>query len=120
MAQARGKISGGGAHRPTVSRSAKSAAKVAVTLRLDPVRVRQLQAVAAAENRTLTNYVETALIRDLALRDEAARVITMRVAPGMSPRIAPDDFVRGKGESDAAYAERQALLAELWTIPDGG
>jgi len=120
MAQARGKISGGGAHRPTVSRSAKSAAKVAVTLRLDPVRVRQLQAVAAAENRTLTNYVETALIRDLALRDEAARVIAMRVAPGMSPRIAPDDVVRGKGESDAAYARRQALLAELWTIPDGG
>lgn len=93
---------------------------MAVTLRLDPARVRQLQAVAAAENRTLTNYVETALIRDLALREEAARVITMHAAPGTSDRIAPEDVARGEGESDAAYAGRQALLTELWAIPDSG
>jgi len=118
MAQTRSKTSGGGINRRTVSRPGRPAAKVAVTLRLDPVRVLQLQAVAAAENRTLTNYVETALIRDLALRDEAARVITMRAAPGISARIAPEDVARGEGESDAAYARRQALLMELWAIPD--
>jgi hypothetical protein len=91
---------------------------VAVTLRLDAARARQLQAIAESENRTLTNYVETALIRDLTLRDEAARVITMRIAPGTSSRIAPDDVVRGDRESDEAYARRRDLVTELWTIPD--
>jgi hypothetical protein len=29
----------------------------------------------------------------------------------------PRDVVRAEGESDAAYAERQALMVELWSIP---
>ena len=62
--------------------TAKPTAKVAITLRLDAERVRRLQAIADAENRTLTNYVETALLRDLARREEADRVITMYVARG--------------------------------------
>lgn len=103
-----------GAKRPT------PAGKVAITVRLDPAQVRQLQAVAEAENRTLTNYVETALIHDLAVRSEAARVIRMHAAPGTSTKIAPEDVVRGEGESDPAYARRQALLTELWSIPDDG
>ena len=61
---------------------AKRPAKVAITVRLDPDRVARLQAIAEAENRSLTNYVETALLRDLARREEADRVITMYVAPG--------------------------------------
>ena len=93
-------------------------AKVAITVRLDPARARLLQAVADAENRTLTNYVETALIRDLALRDEASRVITMFAAPETSARIDPADIVRADGEPDSAYARRQTLLTELWSIPD--
>lgn len=97
----------------------KPSAKVAITVRLDPVRARQLQAVADAENRTLTNYVETALIRDLSLRDEASRVITMHAAPETSTRIAAADVVRADGESDADYAARQTLLVELWSIQDG-
>jgi hypothetical protein len=93
-------------------------AKVAVTVRLDPRRVQQLQAAAEAENRTLTNYVETALMRDLALRDEASRVIVMHAAPGTSHRIDAADIVRAEGETDGAYAKRQSLLTELWSIPD--
>jgi hypothetical protein len=92
--------------------------KVAITVRLDRARVRHLQAAADAENRTLTNYVETALIRDLSLRDEASRVITMHAAPGTSASIFAGDIVRADGESDAAHARRQALLIELWSIPD--
>ena len=92
--------------------------KVAVTVRLDPTRVQQLQAAAEAENRTLTNYVETALIRDLALRDEASRVITMHAVPGTSRQIDSADIVRAEGETDAAYTKRQSLLTELWSIPD--
>lgn len=95
-----------------------AAAKVAVTVRLDPVRVQQLQAAADADNRTLTNYVETALIRDLALRDEASRVITMHAAPGTSSLIDPANIPRAEGETDAAYARRQSLLTALWSIPD--
>jgi hypothetical protein len=97
--------------------TAKPAGKVAVTLRLDADRVRRLQAIAEAENRTLTNYVETALLRDLARREEADRVITMYVAPGVPTSIRPEDVVRAEGESDEAYAERQALIVELWSIP---
>ncbi len=111
-----------GSDRPTSRRSSdrqsKAAAKVAITLRLDAARVRQLRAVAAAENRSITNYVETALIRDLSLRDEAARVFTMLSVPGTSEWIAPEDIVRGEGESDAAFARRQELVVALWSIPD--
>jgi predicted transcriptional regulator len=92
-------------------------AKVAITLRLDAARVRQLQAIAEAENRSLTNYVETALLRDLARREEADRVITMYVPEGASTSIRPEDVVRAEGESDEEYAERQALTVELWSIP---
>ncbi len=94
------------------------AGKVAITVRLDRDRVRKLQAAADTENRTLTNYVETALIRDLALRDEASRVIAMHQAPGTSNQIDPADLLRAEGETDAAYIRRQSLLTELWSIPD--
>ena len=104
-------------HRTSAGRP-RLPAKVAITVRLDPARARQLQAVADAENRTLTNYVETTLLRDLSLRDEASRVITMHAAPETSTRIDATEIVRADGESDAAYARRQALLIELWSIPE--
>ena len=119
MAQARIKNPGAASTR-RIRSSAKPPAKVAITLRLDAARAEQLQAIAEAENRTLTNYVETALIRDLSMRDEATRVITMRAAPGTATRINPEDVVRGDEESDTAYAKRQTLLVDLWAIPDGG
>ena len=100
------------------ARTRKQPAKVAITLRLGPEQVRQLQTAAKAENRALTNYVETALLRDLSHRDEAARVITMYAVPGTSPHIRPEDIVRGEGESEQAYAERRDLLVVLWSIPD--
>ncbi len=82
--------------------------------------MRQLQAIAEAENRALTNYAETALIRDLAAHDEASRVITMYVAPGTSERLAPEDILRGEGETDEAFGKRREVAAELWSIPDNG
>jgi hypothetical protein len=96
----------------------KPPAKVAITLRLDPERVALLQAIAEAENRSLTNYVETSLLRDLSRREEAERVITMYVAPGVPDSIRPEDVIRAEGESDEDYAERQALMVELWSVPD--
>jgi hypothetical protein len=52
------------------------------------------------------------------LRDKAVRVITVLAASGISERISPDEVTRGDGETDAAYANRQELLTELWSIPD--
>jgi predicted transcriptional regulator len=118
MAQARTKVAGDGSRGAGPAAASKPATKVAITLRLDAARARQLQAIAEAENRTLTNYVETALIRDLECRDEASRVITMYVAPGAEERIEPEEVIRGPNESDAAYAKRQALVVALWSIPD--
>ena len=100
------------------AKPASTSPKIAVTVRLDPARVQQLQAAAEAENRTLTNYVETALLRDLANREETSRVITMRAAPGAAATLDPRDVTRGSDESDTAYARRQAVLTELWSIPD--
>ena len=74
--------------------------------------------IAEAESRSLTNYVETALLLDLARREEAERVITMYAVPGTSASIRPEDVVRARGESDEDYAERQVLAVELWSIPD--
>ena len=54
---------------------------------------------------------------DLARHEEAERVITMYVAPGVPDSIRPEDVVRVEGESDEEYAERQALTLELWSIP---
>ena len=86
-------------------------------MRLDRDRARRLQAIAAAENQSLTDYVEAALLRDLARREEADCVITMHVAPDVPAGIAPEDFIRADHESDEAYAQRQALMVELWSIP---
>lgn len=96
----------------------KAEGKVAITLRLDAERVRRLQALAEAENWTLTNYVETALLRDLGRREEADRVVTMHLAPGVSANIRPEDVVRADVETDEEYAERQSLTVELWSVPD--
>lgn len=118
MTRAHTKDHGQDIGRGVAAKRTRPPAKVAITLRLDADRARRLQAIAEEENRTLTNYVETALIRDLSLRDEASRVITMRAAPGTSSRITPEDVLRGEGESEAAYAKRRGLVTDLWSIPD--
>jgi hypothetical protein len=66
----------------------------------------------------LKNDVETALVQGLSMQNEAACLITVRAAPETATRITPEDVVRGGEESDTAYAKRQALLVDLWAIPD--
>ena len=98
----------------------KSPPKTALTVRLDPARIAQLQAAAAAENRSLTNYVETALLRDLRQRQEASGRITMHVAPGVPETIEPHEVLREPDETDEACAARQSLMVALWSLPDAG
>jgi hypothetical protein len=91
----------------------------AITLRLDPVQFRRLAAIARAENRSPTNYVETLVLRDLDIKDEARRVISMFAAPEMA-ELDPGPLERSADESDERYKQRKALFDELLAIPDEG
>ena len=91
--------------------------KVPITLRIDEARFHKLTLLAEAENRTPTNYVETALLRDMAAKEEAARMITM-LAPADVADTAPAALLRTEGESDERYAERSLLFDRLFAIPD--
>ncbi len=97
--------------------SDKEVAKQAITLRLDPAKFRQLELLAQAENRTPTNYVETALLRDMEAKEEAARVITMFV-PKEAADLDPGALMRTEGESNERYAERSTLMEKLFAVPD--
>lgn len=89
----------------------------ALTLRLGTEPFRQLALLAAEENRTPTNFVETLVLRELRSRSEEGRMLTMRVAPE-TVGTDPGPLLRNEGESDESYAERQALFAELLALPD--
>ncbi len=95
----------------------RTGTKVPVTLRLDADRFKRLEILARAENRTVTNFVETAVLRDMEAKEEAARVITMFVPP-KAAALTPGPLVRTEGESDERYAERSALMDVLFSIPD--
>ena len=94
----------------------RTGAKIPITLRLDADRFKRLESLARAENRTVTNFVETAVLRDLEAKEEAARVITMLVPPEAAA-LPPGKLLRTKGESDERYAERSALMDRLFAIP---
>ncbi len=97
--------------------SDKAGAKQAITLRLDPAKFRRLELLAQAENRTPTNYVETAVLRDMEAKEEAARVITMFV-PEEAAMLVPGTLVRTEGEPDERCAERSTLMDKLFAVPD--
>jgi hypothetical protein len=101
--------------RPTPKKPA--GAKFPITLRLDEASFRKLELLAKAENRTPTNFVETAVLRDVEAKYEIARVITMYVAPE-AETVTPGPLLRSDGESDERYAERSALMKRLFAIPD--
>lgn len=73
-----------------------------VTLRLDPQVIKAAKRKAQADNRTLTNYIETLMIRDLQ-RGPALTVI----AP---PDIREYESVPLPGETKAQRERRDALF----------
>ncbi len=89
----------------------------ALTLRLDGTSFHRLAAVARAENRTPTNYVETLVLRDLEAKDEANRAITV-YAPPEAAALVPGELERSVGETDERYAHRKKLFDELMSIAD--
>lgn len=54
-----------------------------------------------------------------ALREEASRVIAMRVPPE-AEGLAPGPLGRSEGESDERHCERAALYDRLFALPDSG
>lgn len=60
-------------------------------------------------DRTLTNYVETLLMRDLLDHDDNGKITVF------APEGLPDanDIVRDPGESDASYAERKEAIGAI-------
>ena len=77
-----------------------------ITMRLDPSILSAAKVRAKANNRTLTNYVETLLMRDLVNHDDEGKITVF------APEGIPDEYevVRDPGESDASYAEGKELV----------
>lgn len=76
-----------------------------VTMRLDPKVVKAAKAKAAAHNRTLTNYVETLLMRDLALSD-APMGLEVIAPPGVRESVSVAD----PAEPEAERLRREAIF----------
>jgi hypothetical protein len=82
-------------------------------------KFRRLAAIADAENRAPTNYVETLVLHDLDAKNEANRVITIYEAPE-SAYLVPGEIERSEGETEERFAQRKRLVDELMSIPDEG
>lgn len=89
--------------------------KIPLTLRLTEGEFMRLELMATAENRSLANFAETHLLESMAAKEEAARVITMYV-PDELKDVQLGPLLRSEGESDERYAERSALLSELFAL----
>ncbi len=89
----------------------------AMTLRLDMAEFNKLEQLAAAENRSPTNYVETLVLRDIAAKAETDRVITMLVPPDAAVAV-PGPLARSEDESDERYVQRSKLIDELMRLSD--
>lgn len=89
----------------------------AITLRLAPADYGRLILLARAENRNPTNYVETLVLRDLAAKEEAARILTLLV-PADAQAATPGALLRTEGDSDARHAERVEVFDRLFALPD--
>jgi len=91
--------------------------KIAVTVLLDPESFRALEAVAEAESLSTSEMALSAVIRDLEARQEVARGVSMFVA-AEALGLAPGPLVRTEGESDERFAQRSALMDQLFAMPD--
>ena len=84
----------------------------AFTMRFRPEVAEFVQAQARAGNRSVTNFVETLLLREKANFEESQRQLTVQAAPDLL-RHDQHDLVRDAEESDAEYAARAELFGAL-------
>lgn len=85
----------------------------AFTMRFKPEVAAFIQSRANAENRSVTNYVETLLLREKARVEDAGR-LTVQADPEQL-REEGHRLVRDDDDTDDEYAARSALFDALLT-----
>jgi hypothetical protein len=87
-------------------------------LRIDPVLLRQAKTRADAERRTLTEYVEAALRRELARkgRTRKGRELTVVVHPSLRKSIRKFKSAPVPGETKKERAARDRLVQDLLDV----
>jgi hypothetical protein len=84
----------------------------AFTMRFRPDIAAFVQAQASAGNRSVTNFVETLLLREKARFEESQRQLTVQAVADLS-RHERHELVRDADESDDDYAARCGLFGTL-------
>lgn len=84
----------------------------AFTMRFRPDVAEFVQAQARAGNRSVTNFVETLLLREKARFEESQRQLVVMATPDLL-RQEKHDLVRDADETDADYGARRELFAAL-------
>lgn len=97
---------------PTAASRRKDTEVRALTLGLDPEPFRQLALLAAAKNRSSTNYVETPVLREIEACSEGSGVIRMLVAPE-AVDLDPGSLRQGKGATPSG----ESNSTSCWLFP---
>jgi hypothetical protein len=84
----------------------------AFTMRFRPEVAEFVQAQASAGNRSVTNFVETLLLREKSRFEESQRQLTVQAVADLL-RHERHDLVRDADEADAEYAARSELFGTL-------
>jgi hypothetical protein len=84
----------------------------AFTMRFRPEVAEFVQAQTRASNRSVTNFVETLLLREKAQFEEGQRQLTVQAAAELLQQER-HDLVRDADETDAEYSAREDLFAAL-------
>jgi len=84
----------------------------AFTMRFRPEVAEFVQEQARAGNRSVTNFVETLLLREKARYEESQRQLTVQ-APDELLRHARHDLVRDADETESEHAVRADLFTAL-------
>ncbi len=84
----------------------------AFTMRFRPEVAEFVQAQASARNRSVTNFVETLLLREKTRFEESERQLTVQAVPDLL-RQEPHILMRDADETDAEHAARGELFAAL-------
>ena len=84
----------------------------AFTMRFRPEVAEFVQAQASAGNRSVTNFVETLLLREKARFEESQRQLTVQAVADLL-RHEQHTLVRDADETEADYSARSELLGAL-------
>ena len=91
----------------------------AFTMRFRPEVAEFVQAQARAGNRSVTNFVETFLLREKAHFEESQRQLIVQAVPDLL-RHEKHDLIRDADEFDAEYVARGELFGTLLDLARRG